>query len=119
MLIAAAIVDIILTSVLLRFSSYVLTIACFAVAGVFSGVFCYSSAMEPVDREQRERASRHLLVLMAVLCAVLFFVAAPLSGWEYTWPVRLFAVAEVATVLFLWKNKFYHDVEVPGNSKGK
>lgn len=119
MLIAAAVVDIILSAVLLRFSSAALTITCFAVAGVFSGVFCYSSAMELVGSEQRERASRHLLVLMAVLCTVLFFVAAPLSGWEYNWPVRFFAVAEVAVVLFLWKNRFYNDVEAPGNGKGK
>lgn len=115
-LIAAAMADIILFALLLRFSSYVLTIACFAVSGVFSGVFCYSAAMAPVANEQRESISLYLLIFILFFGVLLFFVIAPLSGWDYNWPVKSFAVAEVAAAIFLWKNKFYKDVEAPGGN---
>lgn len=112
MLLAAAIIDILLAALLLRFSSYALTIACFAVSGAFSGVFCYSATMAAVANKQRENPSLYLLIFILFLGALLFFVIAPLSGWDYNWPVKSFAVTEVAAVIFLWKNKFYKDVEI-------
>ncbi|WP_300597679.1 hypothetical protein [Niabella sp.] len=95
LLIAAAGLDIILSSLLLRFSSYAFTIACFAVAGVFSGVFCYSPMQEH---------HRYPLIWTTILCVLLFLVAAQLSGRAYNWPVKFFAITEMATVLFLWKS---------------
>jgi|GEM_PF-1007394 len=119
LLLAAAVLDIILSALMLRFASYALTIACFAVAGVFSGVCCLSSALERMEKEQREKAARHLLAGTAAVGILLFIAIAPLSGREYSWPLRLFAVTEVGTVFFLWKNKFYEDLETPGRTKNK
>jgi hypothetical protein len=114
LLLAAAVGDIILFALLLRFSSHALTIACFAVAGTFSAVFCFSPA-ESVAYQKKEWMARNLLIIIIAFCILLLFVIAPLSGWDYNWPVKFFAIAEVATAGFLWKNKLYSNTGTPGS----
>lgn len=116
LLLAAAVTDILLSALMLRFSSRAFTIACFAVAGVFAGVYCCVPAQEPVAITPGRRAARHRLIWTTIMGAFLFTVIAPLSGWEYNWPVRFFAVAEVVTAVFLWKNKLYSNTETPGRN---
>ena len=99
------------------FSFPAFTIACFAVAGVFSGVFCCNTAIEQIEKEQRKRVIVNLLIWISILCASFFIVVAPLSGQDYNLPVKFFAVTEMATALFVWKNKFYDDVEIPSPVK--
>jgi YD repeat-containing protein len=113
LLAAAALFDLLLSV----FSFPAFTIACFAVAGVFSGVFCFNPASEQTTKEQRKGAAITLLIWIAILCALLFIVIAPLSGQDYNLPVKFFAVTEMATALFVWKNKFYEDVETPSQAK--
>lgn len=108
-LIAAGILDIVLSSLWLRFSSQGLTITCFAVSGIFSGLFCYNAALDQIATEERDRIAMRTVMIMTALCVLLFFVVAPMSGREYDIPFRIFAVAEEFMVLFLWKNKFHQD----------
>jgi hypothetical protein len=106
---AASITDIVLSALLPRFSSRGLTITCFAVAGVFAGLFCYNAALQSVVAEEKEKFALRAVIVMATLCSLLFFAVAPLSGHEYNIPFRTFAAAEVIMVAFLWKNKFHLD----------
>lgn len=108
-LVAASIADIMISALLPRFSSLGLTITCFAVAGVFAGLCCYSAALHSIAAEEKEKVALRTVIVMAVLCSVLFFVVASLSGSEYNLPFKAFAIAELLMVLFLWKNKFHHD----------
>lgn len=107
MLLVASIFDLLLSA----FTFPWFTIACFAVAGVFSGVFCFSAATEHTTKEERKGKVIRLLIWINILCASLFVVIAPLSTQEYNLPVKFFAVLEIAIILFVWKNKFYDDVE--------
>lgn len=110
-IIAASILDILLSALLPRFSSLGLTITCFAVSGIFSGLFCYSAALQPTEtEEEKERLVMRTVLYITALCAVLFFVVAPFSGSEYNIPFKALAVAELLMVLFLWKNKFHQDM---------
>lgn len=106
----ASITDIVLSALLPRFSSRGLTITCFAVAGVFAGLFCYNAALQSVVAEEKERFALRIVIVMATLCSLLFVAVAPLSSSEYNLPFKTFAVAELLMVLFLRKNKFHHDV---------
>lgn len=106
-LIAAGILDIVLSSLLLRFSSQALTITCFAVSGIFSGLFCYNAALHQTATVERDKLAVRIVVVMTVLCLLLFFALAPLSGTEYNISVRGFAITETLMVLLLWKNKFH------------
>lgn len=81
------------------------TITCFAVVGVFSGAYCYSLVIKKTTKENREKVSLYVLIMIAVLCVFLFTVFAPLSGSEYNWPVKLFAIAELAAVFFFQVKK--------------
>ncbi|SDE23471.1 hypothetical protein [Niabella drilacis] len=114
-LLAAAFADILLSAVLLRFSSHALTIACFAVAGVFAAVFCFGLTENTIPQEKKRMAGC-ILVITIPFCAALFFVIAPLSGREYNWPVKFFAMAQLAAGFFLWKNKLYDDAETSGSN---
>ena len=87
-----------------------LTITCFAVAGVFSGVFCYSSFSDETS-ESNSRVYRLIAVL--IVCVMLFFVVAPLSGSEYDIPVKSFAITEALTTIFLFVTKFQSEYENP------
>lgn len=108
-LIAASITDIVLSALLPRFSSLGLTITCFAVAGVFAGLFCYTAALQSVAAEEKGKFALRTVIVMVVLCTLLFLTVAPLSGSEYNPPFKTFAIAQLLMVLFLWKNKFHHD----------
>jgi hypothetical protein len=100
MLFAAAMADIML------FGFMAFTVTCFAVAGVFSAVFCYAPWSEKETSDKNEMAALYRLMLVLSLCSLLFFLVAPLSGREYSLPVKSFAVTESLTATFLWKNKF-------------
>lgn len=104
---AASITDIMLAALLPRFSSLALTITCFAVAGVFAGLFCYNAALQSVATEEKEKFALRTVIAMTALCALLFFAVAPLSGSEYNLPFKTFAIAELLMVFFLWKNNFH------------
>lgn len=108
-LIAASILDIVLSALLPRFSSAGLTITCFAVAGIFAGLFCYSATLQTVAADEKGKFAIRTVIFVTVLCAVLFFAVAPLSGHEYNIPFKAFAVAELLMVIFLWKNRFHDD----------
>lgn len=108
-LVAASITDIVLSALLPRFSSLALTITCFAVAGVFAGLFCYNAALQSIAAGEKEKFALRTVIVLAALCSLLFFAVAPLSSSEYNLPFKTFAVAELLMVLFLWKNKFHHD----------
>jgi len=108
-LIAASILDMVLSALLPRFSSQGLMITCFAVSGVFSGLFCYSTSLEQIEKEERGRFAARNALFTTALCTLIFFAIAPLSGWEYNIPFKAFAIAETLMVLFLWKNKFHRD----------
>ncbi|MGJ7031113.1 hypothetical protein [Niabella hirudinis] len=115
-LFAAAVADIIVSAVLLRLSSQALTIACFAVAGVFTAVFCFGLTESAAVLDKKNSVFR-ILIFILVFCALLFFVMAPLSGREYNGPVKFFAMAEVVTAIFLWKKKLYTITEVRDRNK--
>ncbi len=109
-LIAASILDIVLSALLPRFSSVALTITCFAVSGVFAALFCYSATLQPVATDKKGKFALRVVLAITILCALLFFIVAPLSGSEYNIPFKAFAVAELLMALFLWKNKFHHEI---------
>jgi len=92
MLLAPAIADIIF----LGFRTF--TVACYAVAGVFSAIFCYGALLEKKD--VNGKAVLYTMMTMLSVCALLFFLAAPLSGREYNLPVKSFAVTEALTTVF-------------------
>ncbi len=106
-LIAASFLDIVLSALMPRFSSQGLTITCFAVSGVFFGLFCYSTSLDQLEIEERERFAKCNAVVTIVLSALIFFIVAPLSGWEYKIPFKAFAITGALMVLFLWKTKFH------------
>ncbi|WP_018630989.1 hypothetical protein [Niabella aurantiaca] len=116
LLAAAAVLDILLSALMFRSSSRALTIVSFAVAGVFSAVCCFGSGMERIAKGLEGRAARYLMMEIAAVGALLFLVLAPLSGWDYNWPVKFFAITETATAVFLWKNKFYSSTDAPGGN---
>ncbi|MBS1738350.1 MAG: hypothetical protein JSS98_17345 [Bacteroidetes bacterium] len=113
LLLVAAIFDLLLSA----FTFPGFTIACFTVAGVFSGVFCFSAATEHTTKEERKGKVMCHLIWIIIMCTSLFLVIAPLSTQEYNSPVKFFAVAEIVIALFLWKNKFYNNVGTSGPDK--
>lgn len=113
----AAVLDIVLSVLMLRFSSAASTFVCFSVAGIFSAVYCYRPVSAYTGRQQRERAARLLLIALIILCALMFSLIAPLSGREYSGPVQFFAAAQIAMAVFLWKTKSYQDVDASGHKK--
>jgi len=108
-LIAASILDIVLSSFWLRFSSQGLTITCFAISGIFSGLFCYNATLERIAAGERDKTAMRTVMIMITLCVLLFFVVAPLSGSEYNIPFKAFAIAEAFMAFFLWRNKFHQE----------
>jgi hypothetical protein len=107
LLIVAAMSDILLTLLMIGYSFRALTITCFGVAGVFSAAYCYAPVIDRTNKEKRDGVALYLLVCIAVLCAFFFAVFAPLSGWDYDWPVKLFAIAELVTVIFFRATRLY------------
>lgn len=85
-----------------------ITLVSFVVAGVFSAVICYGMLLEEIAPDKKEKVALHILVAMLVVCGLLFFLIAPMSGREYSLPVKSFAVTEALTVILLWKNKFLY-----------
>ncbi|MFT3980427.1 MAG: hypothetical protein QM687_08160 [Ferruginibacter sp.] len=110
LLLGASLLDIVLSALLQRFSSGLLTMVCFAVAGVFAGLFCYIPAVEKVQKEERAQASKYIMLLVTVFSILLIYPVAPLSGSDYDWPFKTFAVAQLLMAVFLWKQKLYRDV---------
>ncbi|MBS1496857.1 MAG: hypothetical protein JSU03_08240 [Bacteroidetes bacterium] len=106
LLLAAAILDIIITVLMIGYSFQGATITCFAVVGVFSGTYCYSQVIDRTNKENREKVSLYVLIWVALLCGFLFTIFAPLSGGEYNWPVKLFAVTELVVFIFFRIKKF-------------
>ncbi len=103
MLLIPAIVDL----VFLGFMAF--TVVCFAVAGVFSSLFCYGALPEKMASDKKEKAALYLILAVLAVCALLFFLVAPLSGREYSLPVKSFAVTEALATVFFWKNKFHNE----------
>lgn len=110
LLVAASVLDIVASALMPRFSSPAFMITCFAVAGIFSGLFCYSYLLESLTREQRQRASLYVTIVILVFCGIMFILIGPLSGSEYNWPFRSFAITEALTALLLWKGKFHEEL---------
>lgn len=110
LLFAAAILDIIITVLMIGYSFPGATITCFAVVGVFSGAYCYGLFIDRTNKEKRDKVSLYVLMSVAVLCVFLFIIFAPLSGGEYNWPVKLFAVAELAVFIFFRIKKIHNDI---------
>lgn len=105
MLIAASLLDIVLSAFMPRFSSKGLSITCFGVAGVFSALFCYSFLLESIGKERRQKTSLFMLVIMILFSGLLYYPIAPLSGREYNWLFKTFAISQALMVLFLYKQK--------------
>lgn len=103
MLLAPAIVDLIL----LGFRGF--TVACFAVAGVFSAVFCHGALLERDASDNSGKAVLCTLMAVLLVCALLFFLVAPFSRREYSLPVKSFAVTEALTAFFFGKNIFHNE----------
>ncbi len=106
-LLAGCILDIILTALMLRFSSQALTITCLAVSGVFAGLFSYQASLQTTSDIDLGKLAAGIVVITLLLCAAIFFFISPLSGKEYNVAFKAFAVSEVLIVFFLWKNKFH------------
>lgn len=91
-------------------SAFEMPSVCFAVAGVFAGLFCYSFAMEKLPKERRRQASPWILAIIAVVSTLLFYPVAPLSGSEYSLAFKCFAITQLLMAVFLWRGKFYREV---------
>lgn len=106
LVLAATLGDIMLTVA----SAFEMTSVCFAVAGVFAGLFCYSFAMEKLPKEKRQQLSLWILVMIAVISILLFYPVAPLSGSDYSLAFKCFAITQLLMAVFLWWGKFYRAV---------
>lgn len=105
MLIAASLLDIVLSAFMPGFSSKGFTITCFGVAGVFSALFCYNFLLESNGKGHRQKTSLFMLIIMILFSGLLYYPIAPLSGREYNWPFKTFAITQALMVLFLYKQK--------------
>lgn len=105
-ILAASLLDIVLAAFFLLEISPL----CFAVAGIFSGLFCYSVAVEKTAKGNQKQVSLCSLIMLSVVSGLLFFPIAPLSGSEYNLSFKCFAIGQLFTIIFLWKEKFYLNV---------
>jgi asparagine N-glycosylation enzyme membrane subunit Stt3 len=80
MLFAAAMADIML------FGFMAFTVTCFAVAGVFSAVFCYAPWSEKETSDKNEMAALYRLMLVLSLCSLLFSGSS--VKWQRIQPAR-------------------------------
>ncbi len=113
MLLAPALLDI----VVVGFMAF--TVVCFAVAGIFSALFCYSALPEKLSYNQLERVALSLMIVVLSVCVLLFFMVAPLGGTEYNLPVKGFALTEAIAIVFFWKTKFYQESDPPKQSSNQ
>lgn len=103
LLLVAALFDILLAAI------FTVEIApvCFAIAGIFSGLFCYTASIGNVPKEKQKQASLQIMIISGIFSVILFCIIAPSSGSEYKLSVQCFAVTQLITAVCLWKIKFY------------
>lgn len=106
MILAAAVVFDLLLSVI---SFPVLTIVLFALAGLYSGIFCIGLEKELNEMKYKKAVKLAMLIWIAIICALMFVIIAPLSGYEYNSAVKTFAVTEIVAAFIIWRRKFYYD----------
>ena len=109
LLLAGVLFDIFLSVFVPRPVFLLCTIVCFGVAGVFCGLFCYGSVSEKASKEHKEKVALYTALAIATICLLLFFAVAPLSGREYNWAIKTFAITQALTTFFLWKGKFHNE----------
>lgn len=103
MLVVAAMIDLVLLS-----SFWLLSVACFAVSGIFSAVFCFSIATDKIeDAAKKKLAIKIVMLWLTVTCIVIFALIGPLSTSEYRLPVQAFAVSELGFAFFLWRFRLF------------
>ncbi|MGB6093971.1 MAG: hypothetical protein WBF83_09445 [Moheibacter sp.] len=106
LLLVAALFDILLAAI------FTVEIAplCFAVIGIFSGLFSYTASIGNVPDDKQKQTSLQIMILSVIFSIILFCIIAPFSTSEYKLPVQCFAVTQLITSVCLWKMKFYKEL---------
>ncbi|MBX2934685.1 MAG: hypothetical protein KF825_10590 [Ferruginibacter sp.] len=105
MLVVATVFDLLLSVI----SFPALTIVLFALAGLYSGIFCLGLEKELNEMKNKKAVILAMLIWTTIICALLFVIIAPLSGYGYNSALKTFAVAEIAAVFIFWRRKFYYE----------
>lgn len=112
MVIAASLLDILLSVLVPRFYSRVFMITSFIVPGFFSGIFSYDAAMDKIENSRRQKSARPVILLIIICGALLYYPVAPLvGGKEYNWPIKSFAIAQALSAVILWKSRLQDEPE--------